>query len=78
MHKVNHHGRRFAIDVLFTGAVKVELQQLKRFSVNAQFAARRYVDLNGVAVVQYFEWAGFVIGRNVESNFLKRAFDVQR
>ena len=76
--KVSHHGRGFAVDLLFAGAVKVELHQLKGLAVNAQLAARRHVDLDGVAVVDDFQRSALVVGRHTEQGFFKRAFDVQR
>ena len=76
--KVSHHGRGFAVDLLFAGAVKVELHQLKGLAVYAQLAAWRHVDLDGVAVVDDFQRSVFVVRRHIEQGFFKRAFDVQR
>ena len=78
MNKVNHHGRRFAIDVLFAGAVKMVLQQVKCFAINSKFAARHHIHLNGVSVVDNLQRTRFVIWHYVVAYFFKRAFDVQR
>ena len=78
MHKVHHHGHGLAVDFFFAGAVKVELQQLMRHAVDADFAARRHIDLDGVAIVDHFQWAFLVVGGHHGARFYKGATDVQR
>ena len=78
MHKVRNHGGVFTVDLFFRGAVEVELQQVIAFLVDGQRAARFEIDLNRVAVVQYLQWAFFVIHAQHVFGFFKRSDDVQR
>ena len=78
MHKVHHHGHGFAVDFFFAGAVKVELQQLMGHAVDADFAARRHIDLDGVAVVDHLQGAFLVVGRHHGARLHEGATDVQR
>src|ERR1700689_650901 len=50
-----------AVDFVFADMVKMELHQRQRGSVDGDAAARVGVDLDGVAVVDYFERRKFVV-----------------
>ena len=78
VHKVNHHGRGFAVNLFFAGAMEVKLQQVIRLAVDSNFGTRGHIHLNGVAVVHNFELALFVVGGHAKANLFKRTFDVQR
>ena len=78
VHKVGHHGHGFAFDFFFAGAVEVELEQVKHFAIDFGRAAWGNVDLDGVAVVEHAQRAGFVADFQAVFGFFKRPHDVQR
>ena len=55
----------------------MELQQVKCFFVDGQCAARLYIDLDGVSIVENFQGTFFVVHAQHVFGFFKRANDVQ-